>query len=320
MYSVEDTINKNRQLRNAKDKLKTSLKEKTHPEFDFNGIIVPKIVHMPSTVDRAMQWYFNGFIVNLSDGLFIVDPGVDFYSRFTTTGLTVKDVRGIFVSHMHLDHCGDLLIFLDMALKTQTPIDLILPLNVVDGILPEYYRKLAYENEMVNLIILSDHKENSKRPRWPALTSFKPIRLFHSVAHTFGFSLSTNSEEIVYLSDTGYSTRIRTSQGDISPADEGNFERILEKHSSLKEAASHATILICNVNDLFYNRHSLTHLAGWDVIDILKESAVKKLVLQHLSPYNAHGDNSNDLYQAFFHDFVDTCIVPSNDEQRVAFK
>lgn len=311
-------IEKNHQLRKAKDELKAFLREDYIPSVGFNGVVIPKNTHVPSVVDWAMQWYFNGYLLGLQDGLLVVDPGVNFYSRFTTTGFTIKDVRGIFVSHMHLDHCGDLQVFLDMVSKTKTPIDLILPINVIDDVLPEYYRKLVYEDDAINLIVLQDGMETTVHTHWPALARFEPIRLFHTVPHSFGFSIYVNDKKVAYLSDTGYSTRIKTSRGEMTPSDDGVFEAIVAKHTGIKVAVRDATVLICNINDLFYNRHSATHLAGWDVIDILEGSGVKKLILQHLSSYDAHGVNSNKaMYRDFFRDMPYECIVPTGNEQKV---
>ena len=315
----DKALNKNDQLRLNKDVLKETLKQLYAPNLSFTGIIMPKINHTPSKVDRAMPWYFNGFLLSFGDGLLVVDPGVDFYSRFTTTGYTVKDVRAIFVSHQHLDHCGDLLVFIDIVAKTKTPVDLFLPINVVDDVLPEYYRELVYNSDNINLIILNENQITTFEPRWRALSSLKPIRLYHTTAHTFGFTVKFDNKAISYISDTGYATKVRSSGKETPPDLTKGFEKIVEKHDDLRLAICNTTTLICNINDLFYNRHSLTHLTGWDVADMLKGSAVKKLIFQHLSTYDANGINSNTIYKDFFADDPYEVIVPIDAEQREPF-
>lgn len=318
MDKIKRAIDQNKQLRDRKDALKKSLKSNTKRVIEFEGIIVPKIVHTPSVVDRAMQWYFNGFVMSFSDGVLIVDPGVDFYSRFTTTGLNVKDIRGVFVSHEHLDHCGDLLVFLDMIAKTNTPIDLILPVNVIEGVLPEYYRKLIEEHDAINVIIMRDDSKNIVHANWKTLSSFEVIQLHHSTQHTFGFRVKHNNKTIAYISDTGYAKSLQTPQGKVSAREsDGSFDSIAEKYDSIKIFIKEADVLICNINDLFYNRHSLTHLSGWDVADMVEGSAVRHLLLLHLSPYDADGNNSNGMYIDFFAHNRVKCTIPNGDELRM---
>jgi ribonuclease BN (tRNA processing enzyme) len=320
--TIKNAIASNRQLRDEKDKQKKQLQTEPYTAYpEFKGVIIPSIVHLPSRVDQAMQWYFNGFLLSFGDGILIVDPGVDFYSRFTTTGFTIKDVRAIFVSHQHLDHCGDLTIFIDMAVKTKIKLDLIVPINVVDDILSSYYTKLVNEAENINLVVMD---ENNLQPnitlQLASVANLHPIRLFHSVAHTFGFSLTHDESRIVYISDTGYAKSVQTTEGPMSPVEVGaDFKYIIEKYDSLEEATRNATMVICNINDLFYNRHSLTHLSGWDVKDMLASSMAEKLLLQHLSPYDVHGQNSNGLYAQFFEGEAYKCIVPSGSKQEEPF-
>lgn len=318
MNKLQKQLDKNKQLRTDKDALKSVLKKDTSPSAEFTGIIIPKTVHQPSIVDRAMQWYFNGFLLSFADGLLVVDPGVDFYSRFTTTGYTIKDVRAIFVSHQHLDHSGDLLVFLDMVAKTATTIDLILPQNVIDDILPAYYQKLVQTSEFIHLSVLRDDTDFGSNITWDSLQGFAPVQLYHSIEHTFGFEITHADKNIVYISDTGYATRVETSDGIVSPdSTNGEFKTIIEKHESIEMVAKRATTLICNINDLFYNRHSPTHLSGWDVADMLQGGSIKLLVLQHLSHYDANGENSNDIYTEFFKDACPNCVVPDGSEKRI---
>lgn len=318
--SREAIITMNIKLRNDKDELKSALKRDHVPNIAFEGVVIPRIVHAPSIIDRAMQWYFNGFILSFSDGITVVDPGVDFYSRFTTTGYTARDIRAIFVSHQHLDHCGDLLVFLDILAKIGAHIDLFLPTNVVNDVLPKHYREIVQKRPLFNLIVMDDGKDTPTRTKWPRLSNIKLIKLYHTTPHTFGFSLQYDNKNITYISDTGYATGVKTPAG-ITPPDlaNGEFEQIVMKRDDLKKAVKKSTTLVCNINDLFYNRHSLTHLAGWDVDDMLAESNVRKLVLQHLSPYDANGNPSNTIYKDFFESKLCPCIVFDGSEQRETF-
>lgn len=322
MRKKANAVQHNLQRRILKDYLKQELKNNHPLNLNFRGVIVPKIVHEPSVVDYAMQWYFNGFVLSFGDGALIVDPGVGFYSRFTTTGLTIKDIRGIFISHEHLDHCGDLLVFIDMIAKTETPVDMFLPINLIENVLPPYYRDLVYDHPSINLIVMYDDKSagSNRQVRWSTLDSLELLQLHHSTEHTFGFRMVHADEKIAYISDTGYATELRSQEGLVSPRETtGAFESIAHKHEELKGYVKDIDTLLCNINDLAYNRHSLTHLSGWDVSDMLEGSTVKRLILLHLSPYDAEGKNSTVAYTDFFEADSITCLIPDSAGLEVEF-
>lgn len=213
----EDAVTQSDELRRQKDALKKKLREDHLPVIKQTGIIVPGISRRRSIVDGAMQWYFNGFLLAYRDGLLLVDPGVDFYTRFSTTGYTVKDIRGIFVSHEHIDHCGDLLVFIDSVAKTHTKIDMFIPINVVNNILPPHYVSLVNTCENINLIVMRESDTTRSQPLWPQLASLEIVPLRHSVSNTFGFKVRLNHTLVAYVSDTGYALTVKTSAGTFSP-------------------------------------------------------------------------------------------------------
>jgi len=55
----------------------------------------------------------SGFVLNLNNDLFVIDPGPCSLFNFLKLGLKLEDIKGIFVSHVHLNHCNDLNLFID---------------------------------------------------------------------------------------------------------------------------------------------------------------------------------------------------------------
>lgn len=317
----DEAVQLSKVLKQEKDDLKkfysdgnSEIKEKD--SYSKAELIIPATVYKPTKVDWSFQQYFNGFVLAFGEELMIIDPGADFYSRLTQSGLNINDTRAVFVSHKHIDHLAGLPLILDMLIKLNRSVDLIMSQDTFDEVLTDFLREqLAEGRHNINLILItaSDYEVASK-VKWNALRSIQLVSLYHSAPHTFGFRVKHDEKEFLYISDAGYSKQIETDKGIFEPNQaEGNFKKIVSKHDSLREFAQSADIAIVNINDLFYNRHAHTHLIGWDVIDIFKGSRLKKLVLQHLSPYNARGESNEEIYTSFFAEEKYDCILPGLD-------
>ena len=109
-------IEYNQNTRQYKDKIKASVKAGELVEDNaFNGvrILIPPIVADNSLEMRSDQWWFNGFLICEPKGIILVDPGVDFYTRFTKTKLSIFDIRTMVITHGHSDHISSLPIFIE---------------------------------------------------------------------------------------------------------------------------------------------------------------------------------------------------------------
>jgi phosphoribosyl 1,2-cyclic phosphodiesterase len=304
----DEAVELSKTLKQEKDDLKklysdgnSSIKEKE--SYSTVELIIPATAYKPTKVDWSFQQYFNGFVLAFDGELMIIDPGADFYSRLTQSNLNINDTRAIFVSHKHIDHLADLPLILDMLIKLSRPVDLIMSQDTFDEVLSDFLKEQLTEGRHnINLILITvTDFEVSPKVKWNALRTLKIVSLYHSAPQTFGFRVKHEDKEFLYISDAGYSKQIETEKGIFEPNQaEGNFKRIVSKHDSLREFAQSADIAVININDLFYNRHAHTHLIGWDVIDIFKDSRLKRLVLQHLSPYNARGESNEEIYTSFF--------------------
>lgn len=299
----DDLIKISEELRKEKDKTKAELERgniasKVRKE---NRIVIPPLLFKPSREILSDKWLFNGFVIDLENNLVVVDPGADFYSRFTNCGLSTLNISSIILSHEHIDHSASINVFLDQILRNKhRRTNLFIPRVAFNNVVSAFYRKNVEEANYINLIFLEDQGKLSFN-----LESFKIefLPLFHSSVN-FGFKINLDDSKMGYISDTGYAKKIKTIKGVFNPElTEGDFISIQEKHDYIKQFYSDLSLSIVNINDLHYNRHSKYHLSGWDVLDIFQgSSSVKRLLLQHLAPLNVFGKESNYIYKDFFSD------------------
>ena len=280
----------------------------------------PKVCYKQTVTDHSFQWYFNGFIVGIGESLGVVDPGVDFYTRFTQAGLDLNDVIAIFISHEHIDHTASLLVLVDMIVRLGKPIDLIMPEDCLKSRLPDYLRdEILRGKTNINLILLTNENFSDKvQYNSPLLDGLSFVKLYHSALETFGFSLKIGKQSFVYVSDTGYAEEIETSAGLFPPSGvKGDVRKITVKHGDIKEAVSGATHAVVNINDIAYSRHARTHLTAWDVQDIFAGTNLVCLYLQHQFPYNIHDEDNSIDFCDFFADQPYEVHMPYGEEFKI---
>lgn len=291
-----------RDLKAKNDKLREKIKSGALSERRFKSrIIIPRQLFSPSLELEASMCYFNGFIINYHGDLMVVDPGVDFYARFTSTGLSAINIRAIVISHCHIDHLNSFPIFAEKMLRNKSrQIDLFCSRYAYETKVPEYLRESIEKSAHINLFLLSDKSKNYSFKTF-GNHPIKFISLYHGDPDTLGFKIDLGKKRVAYISDTGYAIKVKTTKGIYPPeAVEGEFVSVLKKHQQIKNFFSDADLAVVNINDLAYNRHSKYHLSAWDVLDIFQGSRVKKLILQHLLPINIEGEDSNYLFKLFF--------------------
>ena len=301
-----------KKLRNKKDRLKSWIKTgKPLSLPSENQLVFPRQLFDTSLDLQSDKWYFNGFVIKSKDQLLVVDPGVDFYSRFTTAGLSPLDIGGLILSHGHTDHSGDIVIFIEKVLRNKSQkIDVFIPKSAFEAEIPIYHQVKLQKSEHVNLVLLNKQKNNHSHTILGNLR-IEFIPLYQSSPDTFGFKLYLQNQTVGYVSDTGYAVKVKTDQGVYPPSTmEGNFIKIQEKHEYIKNFYQDVGQAIVNINDLHYNRHSKYHLSGWCVLDLFRNSSLQQLILQHLSPINADGEDSNYIYKLFFSDQPYETLLP----------
>lgn len=237
---------------------------------------------------RVFPWKYNGFILYLGPLVLVVDPGVDFFSRCINSNINVMQPDTIFVSHGHLDHYASASPILEaMASENDDK-----KIRIIAS--KEFYSQRLISEWHLNTngdglknvtpLIAEPEKEIALNSQ----TTLLPIELMHSINGTIGFLIKYKNTKIGYISDTGYAKTFKTTSG-IYQADndyKGDFEMIIEKHKYIKKAFEDVDYLVCNIYDFIYTRHSKTHLSGYDIIDILKDTAIKYCILTHMNQYD----------------------------------
>ncbi len=307
-----DLINISKEIYLKKNNLKKLVKSgDLKKNITKYRVFIPKQFFDTSEEFQSDQWYFNGFILDLDGSLILVDPGVDFYTRFTATGLSANDIQTVIITHNHIDHTADTLVFLEKVLRNESKkITLYISDDAFKTKIPEYYQNKLKEAKHIIFHLLKDSgqvQEYKILDRYPA----KFIPLYHSCPDTFGFKIDIDGKVFGYVTDTGYAIKVKTDLGNYdSDKTEGEFASIEEKHQYIKDFYSDVDIALVNINALEYNKHSKYHLSGWDLLDLFKDSLVKQVLLQHISPVNAEGEDSNYLYKLFFGDQPYHLILP----------
>lgn len=316
MINKNELIKVSKKLRKSKDMLK---KETLYKKFrkQKDAIILPRHINEFSNKEYlGDKWLYNGFVLRIDGSLVVVDPGVSFYSRFASSGLSLGQIKAIILSHKHLDHSNDLLVLLEMLAKYRnTKLEVYLPIDVYSE-LSEYYKKLIRDKKIkVKLLKDSTHKFHFS---FIDKIKIEFVRLQHSIENTYGFKINIGNKKLSYLSDTGYSVLIKTNKGECKPDKVvGQVETITKKHNYLKKFYSNSDYLVANINDLHFNRHSIYHLSGYDLLDLLADSDIKILILQHLATLNSQGENSNYIYKLFFQDQKYAVIIPNNQLKKI---
>lgn len=283
------------QLRAEKDLAKARLRATTARDKAKFSIITPEIAIIPNPEVMSNQWYYNGFVISLEGKVAIVDPGPGFLFRFNRSGLDLGTVGAVILSHWHTDHAYDLAFCLEKLFKfNQLKLDLYLPFRGYSEELPAYFQQLIAKKVFSGQWKLSliDEIKTAAEPNYLVMgrypLEFAPLK--HNTP-TFGFKLHlSESVKLGYISDTGYTQSIRindkTYTADSVPRKPlKQSPEMLTKEVRIKDFYAECDVLVTNINDISYNRHSRYHLSGWDLADILEGSKCKTLIIQHLSPF-----------------------------------
>lgn len=265
-------------------------------------------IHFPKTSSRNddsqiiyQKWMFNGFIINGPDLKLCVDPGVDFLTRCSYSNIDLTKIEQIFLSHSHLDHYSSINIVteqMELGDRLHDATIILSQVAINSKVISDYHRG---EGRNVQPKISIMHE--SEQIHLGTLSKITPIALYHSISGSFGFILQIGSFKIGYTGDTGYATKINVKKKviDVQDIKEPIYEivHIEEYRETLKSAFADCDFLIANINSLEYNKHSKTHLTVQDVIHIIHNSRLKRVVLAHLPIANKIQEELAALLAAF---------------------
>ena len=284
-------------LRQARKQKKEELGAKyisLSPESSIEFFPHPSLFN--SEILLSTMWIFNGFVINLGKLRMLVDPAAELLSRVPSVE-SLMGLNTLFISHSHVDHYASAEVALEFMRipSKKKQIQIIASHRAFrDKVINNYHAGIIPGFGNVERITLRHNNPFSLYD--VALT---PIKLYHSISGTFGFILEYKDIKIGYISDTGYTKVFKTTTGRAYKAGEGTYEgdfaEILSKHAWIKKHFSQVDYLVANINDLLFNKHSQYHLTGFDLIDILKGSRVKKCFLQHIHPIDLLNSDSARL-------------------------
>ncbi len=314
--SEKTVIELSKKLRQLKRESAERLKKEALTPIKFPRIVFPKFPYSKNNLfARTAPWKYSGFVIYLPGLTLVVDPGAEFETQAFVSGINPVEPNCIFVSHAHLDHYADVNTLIeDMSYVGKEKKITILASSIVvrERCLSVYhsnYRGKGMRN--VQLVIT----KNNKSVFIGEGIKFTPISMFHHIEGVQGFILEYKGLKIGYTTDTGYTKTFETTTGQIVETGtddyEGDFKKILKKHSYIKRAFKDVDILICNVNDFIFTKHSKYHLTGYDVMDILKGSKVKKCVIAHLNALDLTNNAFSKAYEKYINQEsdIDTTVL-----------
>lgn len=285
--NIDSLSNEFKEVREARKRYSIRLYEKSLQQIsDENKVIFfryPK--YLENKFILSTKWLFNGFILHVGKVKLLVDPGAELLSRVPKIE-HLLDINTLFISHAHIDHYAgaNLAIELMTAPLKQKKITILASQDVIKRkVISDYHSGIEKGAGVIERIIL----KNGKSEILENIT-ITPIALHHSIKDTYGFILKYKDIRIGYISDTGYTKTFITSTEEVYEAGikeyNGTFTKIKTKFNYIKEHFANTDYLIVNVNDLLFTNHSRYHMTGFDLIDILSKSLVKKCFIINLHP------------------------------------
>lgn len=251
-------------------------------------IYIPKSVIGKDNIQlrRGLPWLYNGFVIGVDDMVLAVDPGVNFVLRLTESGFDLSSINHVFLSHLHLDHTADANTLLEWSIRSRKNTKVLAPKSVFDtGAISEFHAGISsrfpanHSSEIINGQTVVDLFANRR-------LCF--IEMKHGV-ECYGFILNTPMANICYVSDTCYAQQVlpkgATEFVDINNLTEPTeVTEITKHHKHIKQAVKSADILIANVDSFLHNKNSRNHLSVIDLLHMVKDSQVKKIIIVHLNP------------------------------------
>ena len=233
----------------------------------------------------GLSWLQNGFILKKGDNVIAVDPGVNFVLRLTESGFDLSTITHIFISHTHLDHSADANVLMDFMIRAKASVKIIAPKSVYDEkVISDFHSGLKPKFPVNHSAIIVD--ENSEIE---LLDGYKMtfVKLQHSV-ECYGFKISGNNQNYTYLSDTSYTRELVTKNNKIiSITDITDYMENVKSKSNynyIKEFLKDSDVLITNIDSYMYTKNSKTHLPLLDLLEIIKDNNIKKIIIAHVNP------------------------------------
>ena len=266
-----------------KSKLINSKKQSNKKDFIF----FPKSIISENNYQLryGLSWVQNGFVIKKGNNIIAVDPGVNFVLRLTESGFNLSNITHIFISHSHLDHSADANVLMDFMIRCKAPVKIIAPKSVFEEkVISDFHSGMKTKFPVNHSAIVIDKNSEIELYNGYKMT-FVP--LCHSV-ECYGFKISSNSKNYTYLSDTSYTKELVSKNNKIIAIDTiNNYIEDVKSyscHTYIKEFLKDSDVLITNIDSFLYTKNSKTHLSILDLLEIVENNGIKKIILAHINP------------------------------------
>ena len=200
----------------------------------------------------------SGILIKLDEESILFDIGAGVYHRLIQTGVDLKSISSIFITHFHIDHCSDFLmlcqnLWLDEHDK---------PLNIYGPpAIKQWYRGLfdiafpyAHDRLRINVRVLKEQEA----VQVGEATIFNVLTV-HGTMETRALRIEWRGRSLAYSSDT-------------APC------------RDVIDLAKGTDVLIHECNWLDGSNPEGVHTTPSQLADIVEEVAPKKVILNHVSP------------------------------------
>lgn len=201
----------------------------------------------------------SGYLLRSGEVELLLDAGTGVSEKFLAIS-RVENLTGIIISHLHPDHCSDLIPLKYAAQYAELT-------GTLSGKIPVW---MPEEPEMDYTFLTSTFKGGYALNKLDDTVrlSFGHLNLaFQRTAHSFpcyAMSIKDRDTRLVYTGDTG-------------------------PDAALTEFVAGADLLLCECSimsdDNFRNNYTHAHMTPETVAELAKNAGVKKLVLTHFWPY-----------------------------------
>jgi ribonuclease BN (tRNA processing enzyme) len=252
-------------------------------------IYFPKAIDIQAKppFDSGLPWLFNGFIAKYGKHVIAVDPGVGFVSRLIESNFSIPAINKLFVSHAHLDHYADANLMMDILIRAKKPVKIIAPMGVFERkSISEFHSGRLNLPSSWEVLHTSEVAQTGQILKLGEQTNISFFKLHHG-EECLGFTIhAPGHEKVSYISDTGYSKTIRADGKNVAIEDvlQPMVGGIVSKHQDVKDAVKGSEVLVVNINGLQHVKNSKTHLSAIDLLDIVEGSAIRKIIIAHVSP------------------------------------
>ncbi len=235
----------------------------------------------------ALKPLWSGFYIKYNDLEMMVDPGINILERAERIGVNLALTNTLFISHAHIDHKNDANVVAEIvSYRKDAELNLLFSQNSLDDRAMSHYHS---SSEGTNLVLLDKNNEIELYGG----AKLKPIEVLHSISGAYGFVLDLNGLKIGYTGDTGFNVTYKTTDGrELSASEKITDKKEIEApgvfNDKLKKVFSNVDILVFNLHDVEFRKHTkhnLYHSTVSDAVEVLKDSKIKHCFFEHFNPY-----------------------------------